>query len=119
MPVYNFQARFAGLVREGIKRQTICARRRDEQVPKVGDRFVAYAGMRTKKCRRLMEGRIVAVMPIEISAAGIRLEGKDLDAAQANALALLDGFASANEMIGWFIETHGRGRFVGHLIRWI
>lgn len=118
MPAYNFQQRFVQLVRRRIKRQTIRALRKDGRDPKVGQLFVGYTGMRTPKCRKLVIGTITAVMPIEISPAGIRLDGRILDDAEANTLAILDGFGHANEMVGWLIATHGR-RFVGHVIRWL
>jgi hypothetical protein len=51
MPTLNFQTRFAELVKNGTKRQTI---------RKVGKRFVCpgdilylYTGQRTKECQRL------------------------------------------------------------------
>jgi hypothetical protein len=117
MPAYNFQPRFVDLVRRGIKRQTIRADRRDGRRPRVGQRMFAYSGLRTKQAKLLRIGDITAVLPIEISPAGIALEGKRLDDAEANALALLDGFQHVNEMVGWFIEHHGR-RFAGLVIRW-
>ena len=118
MPAYNFQARFAELVRKRIKRQTIRARRKDGRVPKVGERLVAYTGMRTKKCSRLSEGVISAVLPVKISFSGIVLDGRTLTPGEANSIAMLDGFQHANEMVGWFIDTHGHN-FEGHLIQWV
>jgi hypothetical protein len=118
MPAYNFQQRFADLVRRRIKRQTIRARRRDGRLPTIGQDFVGYTGMRTKKCRKLVTGTISEVLPIEIRPDGIQLDGRKLDDAEANTIALLDGFSHANEMVGWFIAQHGR-HFVGHLIRWL
>jgi hypothetical protein len=117
MPAYNFQQRFADLVECGRKKQTIRARRRDGREPKVGQLFVAYTGMRTKACRQLVTSSIIEVLPIEILA-GIYLDGRCLTSDEAHKLAIADGFVSANEMLGWFIGTHGRRRFVGHLIRW-
>lgn len=117
MPAYNFQQRFAPLVRSGAKKQTIRARRRDGRVPKEGGLFIGYTGMRTKKCQRLIVSTITAVTAIEISPEGIILNGSKLSIDAANRLAQLDGFQHANEMVGWFIEHHGR-RFVGDVIRW-
>lgn len=118
MPAYNFQERFARAVELKVKRQTIRAVRRDGWVPKVHQQFVGYTGMRTKACRRLCTSSITEVLPIEISATGIRLAGRLLSNREANNIAIADGFGHVNEMIGWFIETHGRGHFTGHLIRW-
>lgn len=118
MPAYTFQKRFAELVRKRIKRQTIRAHRKDGRVPKVGEHFVGYTGMRTKKCRFLVEGVISDVRPVEITARGIALDGRMLDLAESNTIAMLDGFQHVNEMVGWFIENHGRN-FSGHLIQWV
>jgi hypothetical protein len=118
MPAYNFQQRFAEPVELKVKRQTIRARRRDGREPKVGQLFVGYTGLRTKASRLLCTSSITEVMPIEISATGIRLGGRLLSNKEANDIAIADGFAHINEMIGWFIATHGRGIFHGHLIRW-
>jgi hypothetical protein len=117
MPAYNFQPRFAPLVRRGVKKQTIRARRRDGRVPKIGQAFIGYTGLRTKNCKHLVTGVIAEVLPIEISPSGIHLNGRQLELDAANRLAVLDGFQHVNEMVGWFIEHHGR-HFVGHLIRW-
>lgn len=118
MPAYNFQARFADMVAKRIKRQTIRARRKDGRLPNIGDRFIGYTGMRTKKCRRLVESRVSDVKHIIIDPYGIVLDGRQLDDGEANSIALLDGFSHANEMIGWFIENHGKN-FAGYLIRWL
>jgi len=117
MPAYNFQPRFVELVLAGAKKQTIRAHRRDGREPKVGQTFIGYTGLRTKACRRLCVGTICEVVSIEISPAGINLNGRQLELDAANRLAFLDGFQHANEMVGWFIEHHGR-HFVGHVIRW-
>ena len=118
MPAYNFQAQFADAVESRIKRQTIRAERKDGYVPEVGSRFVGYTGMRTKNCRKLVEGTISEVLPIAIKDEGIWLAGVPLNDAQANVLALHDGFDSAKDMLLWFARTHGM-HFSGHLIQWL
>lgn len=118
MGAYNFKAQFADAVEKRIKRQTIRAERKDGRVPEVGERFVGYTGMRTKNCRKLVDGRISEVLPIAIKDDGIWLAGKPLDDAEANTIALLDGFPSAKEMLLWFARTHGL-HFEGRLIRWL
>lgn len=118
MPAYNFQARFADKVKQRLKRQTIRAERKDGRVPAVGELFKGFTGMRSKKCRFLYESRISEVLPIVIKPEGIWLDGKPLDDAEANTLALLDGFEDADEMCGWFGRMHGQD-FSGHLIRWL
>jgi hypothetical protein len=119
VPAYNFQRRFASLVRRRIKRQTIRALRKDGRDPKAGQLFVGYTGMRTKLCRQLVTSSITEVYTVSIGPAGIRLDDRLLTDQEAHDLAIADGFSCANEMLGWFIANHGRGRFVGHVIRWL
>ena len=118
MPAYNFQKRFAEMVRKRIKRQTIRAERKDGRIPEPGERFVGYTGMRTKQCRKLVDSVITEVLPVAITPDGIWLAGLPLDAATANAIAMLDGFANASEMLLWFRDQHGQ-HFSGHMIRWL
>lgn len=118
MGAYNFQAQFADQVEKRIKRQTIRAERKDGRIPEVGERFVGYTGMRTKKCRKLVDSRISEVLPIAIKDDGIWLAGTPLNDVEAHSIALLDGFQSAKEMLLWFARTHGL-HFSGHLIRWL
>lgn len=118
MPAYNFQLRFADAVKKRVKRQTIRAERKDGYVPEVGALFKGFTGMRSKKCRFLTESRISEVLPIVIKPEGIWLAGKPLEDAEANTIALLDGFDDADEMCSWFARTHGAD-FSGHLIRWL
>lgn len=118
MPAYNFKERFADLVQKRIKRQTIRAERKDGYIPKVGDLFVGYSGMRTKNCRKLVESRISEVRHIMIDEAGIVVDGKQLGTLDANTLAQMDGFQNAYEMMAWFLEDHGDS-FAGRMIRWL
>jgi hypothetical protein len=118
MPAYNFQLQFADKVKARIKRQTIRADRKDGYVPEPGAMFKAFTGLRSKKCRFLTESRISEVLPIVIKPEGIWLAGKLLDDAEANSIALLDGFEDADEMCRWFAKQHGPD-FSGHLIRWL
>ncbi len=118
MPAYNFQQQFAYKVKSRIKRQTIRAHRKDGRVPREGELFKGFTGMRTKKCRFLIESRISEVRHVMIDEAGICIDGKQLDDAEANSIALLDGFESANEMCSWFAKNHGFP-FAGHMIRWL
>ena len=118
MPAYNFQLQFADKVKTRNKRQTIRAERKDGRVPEVGELFRGFTGMRSKKCRFLIESRISEVLPIAIKPEGIWLAGVPLTESEANSLALLDGFEDADAMCAWFSRTHGAD-FSGHLIRWL
>lgn len=118
MPALNFQARFAPLVESGEKTQTIRAFRKDGRDPKPGDTLYLFTGMRTKACRKLGEATCADALPIEIlTGRCIVLHGGPLAPGYADALAILDGFGSAGEMMDWFEKTHGLP-FEGLLIRW-
>lgn len=117
MPAYNFKDRFAAAVATGKKKQTVRTRRRDGWTPKVGQPFTGYTRMRRQDCRKLVTSVITEVREVRINPAGFFVDGVKLTEEQAHELARLDGFSSANEMVGWFLETHGR-YFFGHLIRW-
>jgi len=122
MPAINFQKQFADAVQAGEKCQTIRAIRKDKRLPcKPGDTIALYTGMRTKACRKLIDVECIAVLPIEIQSAVVRIEdgwirfgedGRDLDE-----FARADGFANWFEMSSWFLKTHGTP-FRGHLIKW-
>lgn len=126
MPALNFQARFASLVAQGIKRQTIRATRK--RPIRVGDTLYLYTGMRTKQCQklktanctmaagfRITDGDYSGFPAVRIIDGFTSITLKSLD--QLNALAMRDGFADFNEMKAWFNDTHGLP-FVGQLIRW-
>lgn len=127
MPVLNFQARFAEIVRTGSKRQTIRARRKDFRNPKRGDRLYLYTGMRTKQCRKLGEARCLSVEGIQVL--GDKPSGEygvftydrnwpgRTTEKRHELLARNDGFESFDEMLDWFRKTHGLP-FDGLLIRW-
>lgn len=113
MPAYNFKPIFAQAVESGEKTQTI---RRWNRGAHPGAIAYLYTGQRTKACRKLGEGVVTSVMPIEIgrhacgepyaviiteSGKQIHLVHRDLDA-----LAVDDGFEAAAEMVEWFAAQH-------------
>lgn len=125
MPAYNFLKKYATLVESGQKRQTI---RRTTKGATRGAPAYLYTGQRTAHCRRLGEGTITAVRPIEIgrhacgepyasitdhSGKRIHLAHGDLDA-----LAIADGFANGEEMAEWFASKYGLP-FTGYLHQWV
>jgi hypothetical protein len=124
MPAYNFKSQFAPLVESGKKRQTI---RQSEKGARRGATAYLYTGQRTAQCRKLGEGTITDVMPIEIGRNGcgepyaclgdypheITLVHDDLAK-----LAQADGFANGEEMAEWFAAQYGLP-FTGYLHQWV
>lgn len=119
MPLLNFQSRFAPHVESGEKRQTIRAYRKDGRDPKVGDRLYLYTGARTKACRKLGEATVRRVTTFEIEAPVLAVGGKiyGIRDRRIRAIALRDGFSSADAMVHWFRKVHGFP-FRGLLIEW-
>jgi hypothetical protein len=121
MPAYNFQPRFAPLVRSGTKRSTIRLRRKNGRDAKPGQTLYLFTGMRTKQCERLLEIRCEKVRPINIiqRAYGyrIRVRGHLLGVNELRALRLSEGFVTMEDMMIWFKKHHGKN-FSGLLIEW-
>lgn len=119
MPAYNFKERFARKVQSGEKLHTIRATRKDGHRPIVGQPMHAYSGLRTKKTKLLLLSTISKVDRIKINVDGsivVEARGR-LTVDEAHALAMADGFTSANELYEFFKETHGLP-FEGDLIHW-
>ena len=130
MPAYNFQTRFADLVQSGKKRQTI---RQANRGAYPGATAYLFTGQRTKQCRKLGEGRVTGVWPIEIGrhACGepyasilySKLEYKNivpsshLVHSDLDKLAKEDGFTTGEEMVTWFEARYGLP-FSGFLHQW-
>lgn len=120
MPAYNFQGRFAQLVADGAKSQTIRPRRARPTM--VEDPLYLYTGMRTRSCRLLRTTICIACTPIQI---GKNVMGEDhvlhdgrfLGRAEIAALAQADGFASTEDFFVFFRDTYGP-TFSGELIAW-
>lgn len=69
MPSFSFKERFVPMVKDGSKRQTVRAYRKNN--PKPGQLAYLFFGMRTKFCTRLLEPQpIISVDSIYISTAG-------------------------------------------------
>lgn len=125
MPAYNFQPRFAALVEGGQKRQTI---RRTAKCATRGSTAHLYTGQRTANCRKLGEGTITDVLPIEIGrhacsepyACLTDGDGQTthLVHEHLDSLAREDGFANGEEMTAWFAAQYGLP-FTGYLHRWV
>lgn len=136
MVAYNFQARFAGAVESGEKRQTIrkAGKRRP---PREGEQLQLYTGMRTKSCRLLKLGVCTKVTPIKIRPGHhqvlverdpggqwhdygycYQVVNSRCDTCLA-ALAFLDGFDSTADFFAFFAKQSDGGEFCGHLVQWV
>ena len=120
MPAYNFQARFAELVRSGTKPHTIRTPRKRPTVE--GDTLHLFTGMRTRKCARIGTVTCTSVTSIQIGKNvmdedHVLHDGRFLDRNEIEALALRDGFESAEAFFTYFRETYGP-QFRGELIAW-
>lgn len=116
MVAFNFMPLFADRVASGEKTQTIRATRR----AKKGDRLQLYTGQRTKACRKLVDPDPVCTL---VDYVGIRPEyltlgNVALHEGDADAFARRDGFADFDEMVNWFIRTHGTPYFQGYVHVW-
>ena len=119
MPAYNFKECFADDVERLIKRQTI--RQKRKRRTKSGDRLYLYAGMRTKRCRKLVDTYCRKINDVEIRTGGIivGLNGPSslIGSPNADRFAKADGFRDSGEMIEWFRATYGLP-FRGVVIYW-
>ena len=120
MPALNFTKQFASIVEDGTKRQTIRARRRDGRPPcQHADTLFLYTGMRTKACRKLGEGIVVKIAPIDIKDDGrIVVSGKYVGGMGRSNLAAADGFNTPTELVEWIRGAYGLP-FNGWLIKWV
>ena len=115
MPAYNFKKQFALLVESGEKTCTI---RATYKGAKVGDTAYLYYGQRTKQCRKLGEGTIIAVLPIKIWLTYLGWPVAEVQYPEMfqpilyvdyhiDNLAKEDGFQDADEMVSFFAKHHG------------
>lgn len=123
MPAYNFQAQFAPLVESGKKTQTI---RQTDKNAKPGDTAFLYTGQRTKACRKLGEGIITEVIPIQIwknelghPFVGVEWGGDPmwLVPYDVGSFARSDGFPTIGKFIEFFETRYGLP-FRGFLHKW-
>jgi hypothetical protein len=107
MPALNFSV-FIEKVKSGEKCQSI----RPGHRFKVGDMVYCYEGMRTKKCRKLNQGRVVEVIPIEWVGIFVTDSPQNWED-----IARRDGFANSRDMDAWFRAEY-KHSFDGQIIRW-
>lgn len=123
MIVLTFQPRFAPLVESGRKPHTIRGERK--RPIQAGDLLSLrqWTGRPYMSPQRVLRPLLPcqSVTPVAVSWSNtgrpIHLAGDLLLPAQAEALAIADGFASSADMMEWFERTHGLP-FYGVLIRW-
>lgn len=118
MPAYNFKECFAGDVERLIKRQTIRKKRKRRTKP--GEQLYLYTGMRTKKCRKLLDTVCRDVQSVEIDVGGIDVGDHRMliDSPAADRFAKADGFPDSQTMIKWFSDSYGLPFRDGVVIYW-
>jgi hypothetical protein len=103
---FNFKDRFAAAVERGAKTSTIRIFLKTTP-PKKGDRLKHFTGMRTKRCRRLLQPICQECLRIQITKNKIVLGKQRLTVAEENQLARNDGFHNAAELRTFFRSTYG------------
>ncbi len=124
---YGFQKRWRAKLARGKKTMTIREDRKDGRVPKIGDVFRGYVGMRTKNCELVVEGMVSRVRRIRIARVAkvsrrlnimVWIDGPLQLDAEVAALATSDGFASLEDFFAWFVPLGKRDEFRGWIIEW-
>jgi hypothetical protein len=73
--------------------------------------------MRTKRCVKLAEGRMIAADDIVIVRGAVAVAGRMLTLGEAHALAVGDGFSCLVEFCAFFAKQYGLP-FAGQLVQW-
>lgn len=117
MPAVNFSPLLARMVERGEKKMTIRRQRKNPFM--VGGRFIAYEGMRTKRCRKLGEWVITSVVPVRIdhNYVSFMTVPMELGPEQLESFAQDDGFQCWEDMEEFFRRQYGLP-FFGVLITW-
>ena len=115
----SFQARFAPLVADGRKRQTIRQRKIGKPAPELGDTIWCVG---ENMSQTLGKWPITEVLPITIHLHGGRVVLNDIYPVEGDDLerfAQQDGFTCAADMLQWFREQYaGLELFEGDVIGW-
>lgn len=114
MVAYNFKPQFADRVEAGLKFHTI----REKARAKVGDKLQLYTGMRTKKCRKLIDAICIAVDTVCITPEGPIFGQPGFWPKDKDLFAERDGFKCYDEMYDFFCSDHGEEVFNGYVIMW-
>ncbi len=119
MVAYNFKEQFAHPVERREKRQTIRPRRKRPTRP--GDALQHYTGMRTRKCRKLLDAVCLRVDSIdighEVGHVVVRVNGEPLLREEMATLAKADGFETVSAFFAFFDNHYGLP-FSGEIIKW-
>ena len=117
--ILAFQDRFAPLVMDGRKQQTIRQSKPGKAAPAPGD--VVWA-LGSNASQSLGKWPVVEVLQVEIAlpSGSMRLGGRyELDDAGREAMAHEDGFTCWADMLQWFREQYaGLAVYDGYLIGW-
>jgi hypothetical protein len=126
MPAYNFQNQFAEPVELGIKRKTIRGKRKRPTV--IGDKLYLYQGMRTSKCRLLLEAVCTNISDVRIVRCSWGVEvWINLERLGDTAFEQLwqsDGFKSAIDFEAFFLlkrtskSKNRKDVWTGEMIEW-
>lgn len=122
--VFNFSKRFAPLVAAGRKTQTVRQYRKDDRIPRAGDKLKAYCGLRTNKTKPLCFGVVTNCRDVQIDLLIGRFPmvilGCDrLGPADVDRFAKADGFKTAREFVEFFQKTYnGLDWFKGFCVEW-
>lgn len=126
MVAYNFHPRFAPMIRDGLKRQTIRPPRKDERHARPGERLQLFTGMRGPDCRKICPDPVcTGQYHVEIVFGDGEITGIALDGVPVRALQIFaadEGFLDLDDMAQFFRETHGLGQnavFRGTLVEWM
>lgn len=109
MPIINCQPRFAKLIVEELKIQTI---RKERKIPiKVGDKLFLYTGLRTKNAKKFAEAECVEIINVIIRDKDVLFltrykHWREFLPVMLNEFAKSDGFKDFDEMKTWFSKTH-------------
>lgn len=105
MTAYNFKSVFAYRVEDGLKRQTVRDRRKRPTCEGMG--LQLYSGMRTARCRKLLDAVCTGVLPVEIGEGEIRLAERNLTYPEIREFALRDGFLHPENLFEFFENHYG------------
>jgi hypothetical protein len=105
MTTFSFKPEFVPKILSGEKQSTIRSTKRCG----VGDKMQLYTGLRTKKCKKLMEVICIGVAPIVISASSVWKMGKTEGNVKPSVAPLheQEGFMNVRDMMDFFRQQYG------------
>lgn len=117
MPDYYFPAALVPEITSGRKNRIIAALPASGLLPPIGSRVQLYCGSGRKDRALIAQGRICAVQPLLLWGDLMAVDGHELSAAEADAFALAEGFASFAQLKAWCQQHHALP-FSGYLAQW-